>query len=139
MSDINEGVFSGRIAKKEIRQSGNLVIANISLAVNYYDRREKKEMPIYIPLSIFGNEAEIVDKYTDKGDQLMVRGEWRPQNWKSKGGENHYELRLSVTNVVLGRKKGDRSNSTVGYAANQNSVSNVFAMEDTMEDDDLPF
>lgn len=139
MSDINEGVFSGRIAKKEIRQSGDLLIANISLAVNYYDRREKKEMPVYIPISIFGKEAEIVEKYTDKGDQLMVRGEWRPQNWKSKSGENHYELRLSVTNVVLGRKKGDRSNSTAGYGVNQNFVSNAFTMEDTIEDDDLPF
>lgn len=139
MSDINEGVLSGRIAKKEMRQSGDLIIANISLAVNYYDRREKKEMPMYIPLSIFGKEAEMVEKYKDIGDQLVVRGEWRPQSWKSKGGENHYSLRLSVTNVVFGRTKGDRAGNVAVSINQSEQTPNVFNMEDTIEDDDLPF
>lgn len=133
MSDVNAGILSGRIAKKEIRTHGELTIANISLAVNYYDRREKKEMPVYVPVSVFGKEAEALSNYADVGDQLLVQGEWRPQSWVSnKSGENHYTLRLSANQVVFGRKKGDRTKNEL-----TNGSSDFFLTDE--QDDDLPF
>ena len=131
MSDVNTGILSGRIAKKEIRMHGELTIANISLAVNYYDKREKKEMPVYVPVSVFGKEAEALSHYADIGDQILVQGEWRPQSWVSKSGESHYTLRLSATQVVFGRKKGDRKNELTNGSFHFHSPDE--------EDDDLPF
>ena len=106
MSDMNEGIFSGRIAKVEVRRNNDLVIANLKLAVNYYDKKSKSEKPLYIPVTAYGKEAEAIEKYTSVGDQLLIKGEWRPNEWQSKNGEKHYELRLSATKVIFGRKNG---------------------------------
>lgn len=144
MSDMNEGIFSGRIAKVEVRRNNDLVIANLKLAVNYYDKKSKSEKPLYIPITVYGKEAEAIEKYQNVGDQLLVKGEWRPNEWQSKNGEKHYELRLSTIKVIFGRKKGDRTGNTVPdpMANVPQNVGQDMAhnpMDNVLEEDDLPF
>ena len=47
MADHNSGAFSGRIAKMDVKRlqsksekSGTVALANVTLAVNYYSRKE---------------------------------------------------------------------------------------------------
>lgn len=140
MSDMNEGIFSGRIAKVEVRRNNDLVIANLKLAVNYYDKKSKSEKPMYIPVTIYGKEAEAIEKYTSVGDQLLIKGEWRPNEWQSKNGEKHYELRLSATKVIFGRKKGDRTGNAIpDPMANVPQNMSFNPMDNVLDEDDLPF
>ena len=85
MADHNSGAFSGRIAKMDVKRlqsksekSGTVALANVTLAVNYYSRKDKQEKPMYIKLRIVGKQAENLEQYKNVGDQLIVDGKWEP-------------------------------------------------------------
>ena len=153
MEDFNKGLLSGRISKKTVRRVNSksennpqFAIANINLAVNYYDKSEKATKALYFPIKIVGQEAEYIEKYLDVGDELYVTGEWRPNEWTSKNGEKHREIYLEAREIKAGRKK---KSSTEGASAEQKEQIapakskdrnyNGFYPDDELEDDELPF
>lgn len=153
MEDFNKGLLSGRISKKTVRRVNSksennpqFAIANINLAVNYYDKPEKATKALYFPIKIVGQQAEYIEKYLDVGDELYVIGEWRPNEWTSKNGEKHREIYLEAREIKAGRKK---KSSTEGASAEQKEQIapakskdrnyNGFYPDDELEDDELPF
>lgn len=153
MEDFNKGLLSGRISKKTVRRVNSksennpqFAIANINLAVNYYDKSEKATKALYFPIKIVGQQAEYIEKYLDVGDELYVTGEWRPNEWTSKNGEKHREIYLEAREIKAGRKK---KSSTEGASAEQKEQItpakskdrnyNGFYPDDELEDDELPF
>lgn len=155
MADHNSGAFSGRIAKMDVKRlqsksekSGTVALANVTLAVNYYSRKDKQEKPMYIKLRIVGKQAENLEQYKNVGDQLIVDGKWEPNEWKSNAGEKHSELVLVVNNVAYGRNKGDRpTNGSTGTNTSAPSqggkedypMDGYYPMDEELGDDDLPF
>lgn len=153
MEDFNKGLLSGRISKKTVRRVNSksennpqFAIANVNLAVNYYDKSEKATKALYFPIKIVGQQAEYIEKYLDVGDELYVTGEWRPNEWTSKNGEKHREIYLEAREIKAGRKK---KSSTEGASAEQKEQIapakskdrnyNGFYPDDELEDDELPF
>lgn len=153
MEDFNKGLLSGRISKKTVRRVNSksennpqFAIANINLAVNYYDKSEKATKALYFPIKIVGQQAEYIEKYLDVGDELYVTGEWRPNEWTSKNGEKHREIYLEAGEIKAGRKK---KSSTEGASAEQKEQIapakskdrnyKGFYPDDELEDDELPF
>lgn len=153
MEDFNKGLLSGRISKKTVRRVNSksennpqFAIANINLAVNYYDKSGKATKALYFPIKIVGQQAEYIEKYLDVGDELYVTGEWRPNEWTSKNGEKHREIYLEASEIKAGRKK---KSSTEGASAEQKEQIapakskdrnyNGFYPDDELEDDELPF
>lgn len=153
MEDFNKGLLSGRISKKTVRRVNSksennpqFAIANINLAVNYYDKSEKATKALYFPIKIVGQQAEYIEKHLDVGDELYVTGEWRPNEWTSKNGEKHREIYLEAREIKAGRKK---KSSTEGASAEQKEQIapakskdrnyNGFYPDDELEDDELPF
>lgn len=153
MEDFNKGLLSGRISKKTVRRVNSksennpqFAIANINLAVNYYDKSEKATKALYFPIKIVGQQAEYIEKYLDVGDELYATGEWRPNEWTSKNGEKHREIYLEAREIKAGRKK---KSSTEGASAEQKEQIapakskdrnyNGFYPDDELEDDELPF
>lgn len=153
MEDFNKGLLSGRISKKTVRRVNSksennpqFAIANINLAVNYYDKSEKATKALYFPIKIVGQQAEYIENYLDVGDELYVTGEWRPNEWTSKNGEKHREIYLEAREIKAGRKK---KSSTEGASAEQKEQIapakskdrnyNGFYPDDELEDDELPF
>lgn len=153
MEDFNKGLLSGRISKKTVRRVNSksennpqFAIANINLAVNYYDKSEKATKALYFPIKIVGQQAEYIEKFLDVGDELYVTGEWRPNEWTSKNGEKHREIYLEAREIKAGRKK---KSSTEGASAEQKEQIapakskdrnyNGFYPDDELEDDELPF
>lgn len=153
MEDFNKGLLSGRISKKTVRRVNSksennpqFAIANINLAVNYYDKAEKATKAIYFPVKIVGQQAEYIEKYLDVGDELYVTGEWRPNEWTSKSGEKHREIYLEANEIKAGRKKKSSSEGTsaeqkeqAAPAKNKERDYSGFYPDDELEDDELPF
>lgn len=152
MEDFNKGLLSGRISKKTVRRVNSksennpqFAIANINLAVNYYDRSKKETNAIYFAVKIVGRQAEYVEKYVDVGDELYVTGEWRPNEWTSKTGEKHRDIFLEASEIRAGRKK---KSSAEGVSAEQKEKGATpksepsyagFHPDEELEDDELPF
>lgn len=153
MEDFNKGLLSGRISKKTVRRVNSksennpqFAIANINLAVNYYDKSEKATKALYFPIKIVGQQAEYIEKYLDVGDELYVTGEWRPNEWTSKNGEKHREIYLEARDIKAGRKKkSSTEGASVGQkeqispAKSKDRNYNGFHPDDELEDDELPF
>lgn len=148
MEDFNKGLLSGRISKKTVRRVNSksennpqFAIANINLAVNYYDKSEKATKALYFPIKIVGQQAEYIEKYLDVGDELYVTGEWRPNEWTSKNGEKHREIYLEAGEIKAGRKK---KSSTEGASVAQKEQIAPAKSKDRnyngfYPDDELPF
>jgi len=99
---VNRVILIGNVGKDpEIRtmQNGNKV-ANFSLATSesWKDKStgERKEKTEWHRIVVFGQLAEIVEKYVFKGSKIYVQGSLSTRKWTDKDGGEKYS-----TEVVL--------------------------------------
>ncbi|MDX2144149.1 MAG: single-stranded DNA-binding protein [Rhodospirillaceae bacterium] len=99
---VNKVILIGNLGKDpEVRtmQNGNKV-ANLSIATSesWRDKAtgEKKEKTEWHRVVIFGNLAEIAEKYLKKGSKVYVCGSLQTRKWQDKDGQDKYS-----TEVVL--------------------------------------
>jgi single-strand DNA-binding protein len=99
---VNKVILIGNLGKDpEVRtmQNGNKV-ANLSLATseNWKDKAtgERKEKTEWHRVVIFGNLADIAEKYLKKGSKVYVSGALQTRKWQNKEGQDQYS-----TEVVL--------------------------------------
>jgi single-strand DNA-binding protein len=99
---VNKVILIGNLGKDpEVRtmQNGNKV-ANLSLATSetWRDKAsgERKEKTEWHRVVIFGNLADIAEKYLKKGSKVYVSGSLQTRKWQDKDGQDKYS-----TEVVL--------------------------------------
>lgn len=84
----NNFIFIGRLTKSpELRYtSSNKAVTQIDLAV-----QNGKDDVTFVPITLFGNIAENVCKYCEKGDQVGFQGIVKNHNWEDNKGNKHYD------------------------------------------------
>lgn len=84
----NNFIFIGRLTKNpELRYtSSNKAVTQIDLAV-----QNGKDDVTFVPITLFGNIAENVHKYCEKGDQVGFQGIVKNHNWEDNKGNKHYD------------------------------------------------
>lgn len=84
----NNFIFIGRLTKSpELRYtSSNKAVTQIDLAV-----QNGKDDVTFVPITLFGNIAENVCKYCEKGDQVGFQGIVKNHNWEDTKGNKHYD------------------------------------------------
>lgn len=105
MKGLNRAYLIGHIGHDpELRttQSGQSML-KISLAT---PRSQKVndvwvEAPDWHRLTAFGQEAEFLAKYGQKGNMLAVECAIRPNRWTDKEGHSHWEVSLIIDRVLL--------------------------------------
>lgn len=104
---LNECNLIGNCGKDpEVRalQNGDKV-ANFSMAMTetWRDKNsgEKAERTEWVRISVFGNLAEIVEKYVRKGSKLYVSGALQTRKWTDNAGVEKF-----TTEVVLQKFNG---------------------------------
>ena len=122
-------------------------IGSFGLAVNRKyttESGEKKEEVTFIDLTIFGKGADILAKYTKKGNPLFVTGRLKLDSWDDKAtGAKRSKLNVIVEDFQLLGSKGDHDDDSRssahtpapsrGAAAPKNEVGN------DGPEDDIPF
>jgi len=86
MGSVNSVVFSGNLTRDPDYKSlnnGNSVV-DFSVAVNYYNNRDKKENVSFVNCKSFGVTADFVNKYFKKGSGIIVYGCIRTDKWEDK-------------------------------------------------------
>lgn len=77
---MNKVLLTGNITKDlEIKKSGDTDILKFSIAV----KRDKDNVD-FIPITVFGKQAEAVVKYCGKGSKILVSGTLRISNYEDK-------------------------------------------------------
>lgn len=151
MANFNKVYLMGNLTRDpEVRTTPTgLKIAKFGLAVNRRYRTrddEAREETTFVDLDAFGNQAEIIEKYCQKGSPLFVEGRLRLDQWETKDGEKRSKLGVVVENFqFLGSAGGSREGSAEDRgapaapkpAAPQSGSSS--SSGDTFEDDEVPF
>lgn len=109
-------IVQGRMTKDpEIRysQNGNPV-ASFSVAVNRKYRKkdstELSEAVTFIPVRVFGRQAENAGEYLGKGRGVLIDGELRSSEWKGEHGKNNRMLYIATQKIIyLGKPNGKDS------------------------------
>lgn len=125
----------GNVTEPEIKDVNGVKVATFRLAASekYVDRNgEPHENTEWFSIVCWRKQAELIEKYVHKGDQVFIEGKLKTRKYTTRDGDER-----SVTDVIpdvikfAGGKKEYKSND----APSQDSP------QDTPQDgqDDLPF
>ena len=129
-NSLNRVFLIGRLTKKpEIKfiPSGTAV-SNPTLVTSITDK-DGKETPEYHRLVVWDKQAELLEKYTDKGSRIFVEGKLQTRSWENKEGVKMYTTEIQVQHIQLldSRKTENLSESTENIETGD------------LTDEDLPF
>ena len=96
---INSVVLIGRLTRDiEVRYTSNeKAIGNFTIAVQRTYKNENGETEAdFINCTIFGKMAEVMQKYTHKGDLIGVDGRMQNRSYETKEGQ-----KVNVTEVLV--------------------------------------
>lgn len=134
MNNLNNKVqLIGRIGTDiETRKfdSGNLK-ANFRMATSetYKDAQgNKQELTQWHNIIAWGKLAEILEKYTQKGSEIMIEGKLVYRMWETKEGEKKYITEIETKDLRL-----------MGSVPKKEGSSGTMAPTVETNDDGLPF
>lgn len=135
---VNRVSLLGRVGKQpEIKQVGDNKVANFSLATSekFKDRNgEKVENTEWHNIVFWGKQAELIEQYVNKGDELYIEGSIKTETYE-KDGEKRYAVKIkgsSITFVSRAKKEGE----THVQGESSQRTETPIQSQDT---DDLPF
>lgn len=142
---VNDCTFIGRLGKDpEVRdlQSGDKVASfTMALSKSWKDKDgNKQEKTTWINCSVFGKQAEVIQKYVKKGDLLYVESELQVDDYE-KDGQKRQAHKFVVKNfTMLGSKNEPKPSSSSGDI-HPSMKQPERAVPDHAEigDDELPF
>ncbi|UZD22840.1 single-stranded DNA-binding protein [Algoriphagus halophytocola] len=122
----NKVQLIGRLGSKvEIKNlDGGKTLGKVSMATNEYYKNQKGERveeTTWHNLVAWGKQAELLDKYTDKGSEIAIEGKISNRSYEDKEGNKRYISEVVVQNILL---MGERKAAVPAGAS---------------EEDDLPF
>lgn len=104
--EINTVTVSGNLTRDpELRSlpSGDSVC---SLRIAHNSRRkdqgsgEWEDVPHYFNVSLWGGQGEWLANNVGKGDKVVVSGQLRWHEWKTKEGDNRQEVDINARDVI---------------------------------------
>lgn len=96
---MNKIILQGRLTKEntmEQSKDGKTKILRNAIAV-----KRDKTTTDFFNVTFLGKLAELVDKYTTKGNRILVEGELHNQSYKDKEGNTKTFTSVLVNNIDL--------------------------------------
>lgn len=99
---VNRVILVGNVGgKPEMRYIGELLTASFSLATNERvhkadDSSETVELTEWHNIVMKGRNAQIAERYIDKGTKLYVEGKLRTRTWQDRNA-----IKRNVTEIIV--------------------------------------
>lgn len=134
---MNKVVLIGRLTKDpELRftPGSGAAVTTLTLAVDRYNPKTNQNEADFIPIVIWGKQAENTANYMSKGRQVAISGKIQTRSYDAKDGTKRY-----ITEVVADQFGGVQFLGNKGEV-NQNDGSNNFGNmnQDIFEEDITP-
>lgn len=150
---MNKVVLIGRLTKDpELRftPGTGAAVTTLTLAVDRYNTKTGQNEADFIPVVIWGKQAESTANYMSKGSQMAISGRIQTRSYDAKDGTKRYVTEVVADPVggvqFLGSKGSNSSNNSFGagneYSAPTNDVFGGGNFEEDMtpvDDGDMPF
>lgn len=129
---MNKVFLIGRLTKNnELRktQAGVSIVSN-TIAVSRFSKNEEVD---FIPFTVLNKTAEILDKYTHKGDRIALVGQIQVKSYEDKQGIKRIFTEVFGESIELLEKKEEKKETPIATNPFENQRENMPI------DDDLPF
>lgn len=145
---MNKVLLIGRLTKDpELKYTSGTgtAVTTITLAVENYNSKTQEKTADFIPVVLWGKQAENTAQYTLKGSQVAVSGRISVRTYDAKDGTKRYvtEVVADMFNGVqfLGGKKSDsgNSNNNTGEWNQSDDLAMGFGEEVPMDFGSMPF
>lgn len=137
---MNKVILMGRLTRSpEVRYSQGsepVAVARYTLAVNRRFKRKDEPEADFIPCVAFGKSGEFAEKYFRKGQLVGVIGRLQVRSWEDKEGKKHWTTEVIIEEQHFAESK---KNSGEGKADGQAPADGFYPIDESVEDDDLPF
>lgn len=106
---INNVTLTGRLTDNVIIYDAgkDSIVANFTLAVNGYNDHTD-----FIQFVAWNKLAEILEKFTAKGDKITVQGRLETGSYE-KDGQTHYTTKVVIQNIELPQVKEKETSKDV--------------------------
>lgn len=150
MASINEVTLLGRLTKDvEIRKTASgMSVCRVTVACDRFVKDKEKETD-FIPVTVWGQSADFLGSYGNKGSLVAVQGSIKTGSYTDKDGKKVYTTDVSANRIqIISEKKGSgNSYSNLGTPLRKEDIDandgfDVLAdvpPEPAVGGDDLPF
>lgn len=116
------------------------VRADFSIAINRIGAKEEQQQADFIPCRVWGNQAENLAHFQNKGSQIGLEGSLRIDSYTDKDGNTKYSTYVLAERIeYLSSKKGEIKEESKAEPED-NGFDESFKMDDLeIDDSELPF
>ena len=142
MANINTVTLAGRISQDvELKyvESGSCK-ANLSIAVNKWNSKEKKEEANFFNVEVWGKQAEFMGEYGKKGQQVFIQGRLDTSQWTDEAGNKKSRVFINAENIELGaKKKSQGTDEPLTAEQTADLFDGMVIKYDIIGDEEMPF
>ena len=134
---MNKTVLIGRLTKDpELKYTpgAGTAVLTITLAVDRRFNKEGKKEADFIPVVIWGKQAESTAQYVSKGKLIGISGRIQTRNYDHKDGYKVYVTEVVAEEVQFLEWANDKNSSSAN-----NSTQSDYEDMTPIDDEDLPF
>ncbi len=138
---MNNVVLIGRLARDpELRytQNNNTAVTHITIAVDRPPQQGQEKQADFIRVTVFGRQAETVNRYLKKGRQVAVQGRIQTGSYKNRDGQTVYTTDVIADRVEFLGSGNDSSGGGIGRGPVETEDPG-FPDAFQATDDDIPF
>lgn len=147
---MNKVILMGRLTRDpEVRYSNGaepVAVARYTLAVNRRFKRKDEPEADFIPCVALGKSGEFAEKYFRKGQLVGVIGRLQVRSWEDKEGKKHWTTEVIIEEQHFAESKNSQPAAAQSKPAAQTGKQmglaeqdGFYPIEESVEDDDLPF
>lgn len=131
---MNKIELLGRISNDlEIKEYNETKVLKFNIAVNRMKKKNQDKPEVdFINCTSFGNQAEVIQKYFNKGDFICVTGRLQIENYEKDGIKKQSHSVILESFDFCGNAKKEGTNEPTTDENGTPDFSNI-------PDDDLPF
>ena len=104
MASMNKVLLIGRLGKDpELRYTQNQTpVTTLSVATSEFrnsPQGERQELTEWHRITVFGRQAENINKYLTKGSLAFFEGRLRTSSWEDQNGQKKYQTEIVASTV----------------------------------------
>ncbi len=139
---MNKVVLIGRLTKDpELRftPGAGTAVTTLTLAVDKYNSKSGQKEADFVPVVVWGKQAESTANYMTKGSQMAISGRIQTRNYEAKDGTKRYVTEVVATEVQFLSKSN--TSASLSNSSSNNPFENLNFEEDItpVDDGDMPF
>lgn len=143
---MNKVVLMGRLTKDpEIRYTGMgepIAIARYTIAVNRPYKKDGQTQADFINIVSYRKAAEFIEKYFKKGQMIAIVGRLQVRSWDDSEGKRHWSTEVITDEIHFAGGKNEATQTAPAAPQTAPAAptdSGFYPIDESIEDDDLPF